>query len=112
MSAVGASLVSRCAANIVPTPIEWLWPGRVAIGKQYCNAFRSSLPPKMAQVAAPLTCNPTLELLERKVSRSAHAVVAITHPPKSAVKVRALSSARCLDGDQVWERRAAETEEA
>jgi hypothetical protein len=66
----------------------------------------------MAQVAAPLTCNPTLELLERKVSRSAHAVVAITHPPKSAVKVRALSSARCLDGDQVWERRAAETEEA
>jgi putative DNA primase/helicase len=34
MSAIGASLVSHCAATIVPKPIEWLWPGRVAIGKQ------------------------------------------------------------------------------
>jgi putative DNA primase/helicase len=34
MSAVGASLVSHCAGNIVPKPIEWLWRGRVPIGKQ------------------------------------------------------------------------------
>src|SRR5262249_32141174 len=28
------TLVSQCAANITPEPVEWLWPGRVAIGKQ------------------------------------------------------------------------------
>ena len=28
------NLVSRCAADIVPEAIDWLWPGRVAIGKQ------------------------------------------------------------------------------
>jgi RecA-family ATPase len=28
------TLVSRCAADISPEPTQWLWPGRVAIGKQ------------------------------------------------------------------------------
>jgi AAA domain len=28
-----AALVSRCAADIVPEKIEWLWPGRLARGK-------------------------------------------------------------------------------
>jgi putative DNA primase/helicase len=28
-----ASLMLRCAADIVPKPVEWLWPGRIAIGK-------------------------------------------------------------------------------
>jgi AAA domain-containing protein len=30
----GRSLVIRRASEITPEPIEWLWPGRVAIGKQ------------------------------------------------------------------------------
>jgi hypothetical protein len=28
--AVNAALVSRCAAEIPPEKIEWLWPGRLA----------------------------------------------------------------------------------
>jgi putative DNA primase/helicase len=28
-----ASLMLRCAADIVPKPVEWLWPDRIAIGK-------------------------------------------------------------------------------
>src|SRR6516165_3905502 len=43
MSAVGVSLVSHCAANIVPKPIEWLWPQRVAIGKQTLIAGEAGL---------------------------------------------------------------------
>ena len=43
MSAVGVSLVSHCAANIVPKPIEWLWPERVAIGKQTLIAGKAGL---------------------------------------------------------------------
>jgi putative DNA primase/helicase len=43
MSAVGVSLVSRCAGNIVPKPIEWLWPWRVAIGKQTLIAGEAGL---------------------------------------------------------------------
>jgi putative DNA primase/helicase len=43
MSGVGVSLVSLCAANIVPKPIEWLWPGRVAIGKQTLIAGEAGL---------------------------------------------------------------------
>ena len=27
-------LVMRCMADIEPEKIEWLWPGRIAIGKQ------------------------------------------------------------------------------
>jgi len=34
MSGAHVTLVSRCAANIMPKPVERLWPGRVAIGKQ------------------------------------------------------------------------------
>ena len=29
----GRSLVTRCAADIQPEPIEWIWPGRIARGK-------------------------------------------------------------------------------
>jgi putative DNA primase/helicase len=43
MSAVGVSLVSCCAASIVPKPVEWLWPGRVAIGKQTLIAGEAGL---------------------------------------------------------------------
>jgi hypothetical protein len=31
---MGDGLVVRCAAEVEPREIEWLWPGRVAIGKQ------------------------------------------------------------------------------
>ena len=30
----GRSLIVRRASEITPEPIEWLWPGRIAIGKQ------------------------------------------------------------------------------
>jgi hypothetical protein len=30
----GRSLIVRRASEITPEPIEWLWPNRVAIGKQ------------------------------------------------------------------------------
>jgi putative DNA primase/helicase len=33
-----AALVSRCAADIAPEKIEWLWPGRLARGKHTCIA--------------------------------------------------------------------------
>jgi hypothetical protein len=33
-----AALVSRCAAEIAPEKIEWLWTGRLALGKHTCIA--------------------------------------------------------------------------
>jgi predicted ATP-dependent serine protease len=33
-----AALISRCAADIAPEKIEWLWPGRLALGKHICIA--------------------------------------------------------------------------
>jgi hypothetical protein len=33
-----AALVSRCAADIAPEKIQWLWPGRLAFGKHICIA--------------------------------------------------------------------------
>jgi AAA domain len=32
------ALISRCAADIAPEKIEWLWPGRLARGKHTCIA--------------------------------------------------------------------------
>jgi RecA-family ATPase len=43
MSTAGISLVSRCAAHIILKPVEWLWPGRVAIGKQTLIAGEAGL---------------------------------------------------------------------
>ena len=37
-SVATAALVSRCAAEIPPEKIEWLWPGRLARGKHTCIA--------------------------------------------------------------------------
>ena len=34
----GAALVSRCAAEISPEKIQWLWPSRLARGKHTCIA--------------------------------------------------------------------------
>ena len=33
-----STLISRCAAQIAPEKIEWLWPGRLARGKHACVA--------------------------------------------------------------------------
>src|SRR3954453_12046732 len=35
---LGASLVSVCASEIEIEPVEWLWPGRLALGKHTCAA--------------------------------------------------------------------------
>jgi putative DNA primase/helicase len=35
---VASALISRCAAEITPEKIEWLWPGRIARGKHTCIA--------------------------------------------------------------------------
>jgi putative DNA primase/helicase len=32
-SLANASLILRCAADIIPKPVEWLWPGRIPMGK-------------------------------------------------------------------------------
>ena len=37
-SGAASALVSRCAAEITPEKIEWLWPGRLARGKHTCIA--------------------------------------------------------------------------
>jgi putative DNA primase/helicase len=37
-SGAAAALVSRCAAEIPPEKIEWVWPGRLARGKHTCVA--------------------------------------------------------------------------
>jgi putative DNA primase/helicase len=29
----GPTLITQCAADVTPEPVEWLWPGRVALGK-------------------------------------------------------------------------------
>jgi len=33
-----AELISRCADDIVPEKIEWIWPNRIARGKHTCIA--------------------------------------------------------------------------
>ena len=38
-----SALVSRCAADISPEAIEWLWPGRIAVGKQTLIAGEAGL---------------------------------------------------------------------
>lgn len=42
MNAVGASLISRRAADIEPEKVEWLWPDRLARGKHTCIAGEPS----------------------------------------------------------------------
>ena len=38
-----STLISRCAADITPEPVQWLWPGRIAIGKQTLIAGEAGL---------------------------------------------------------------------
>ncbi len=54
-------LVSRCAVDITPEAIEWLWPGRVAIGKQTLVAGEAGLGKSqigIAMTAAVTTAGP------------------------------------------------------
>jgi AAA domain len=39
----GSKLIVQCAADITPEPVEWLWPGRIAIGKQTLLAGEAGL---------------------------------------------------------------------
>jgi putative DNA primase/helicase len=43
MSGSRVTLVSNSAANIMPKHVEWLWPGRIAIGKQTLIAGEAGL---------------------------------------------------------------------
>jgi putative DNA primase/helicase len=43
MSGAHITLVSRSAAHIIPKPVEWLWPRRVAMGKQTLIAGEAGL---------------------------------------------------------------------
>jgi putative DNA primase/helicase len=45
------ALIMQCAADILPEPIEWLWPGRVAIGKQTLLAGEGGLGKSQVSIA-------------------------------------------------------------
>jgi AAA domain len=47
-----SSLIYRCAADIIPEPIQWLWPGRIAIGKQTLIAGEPGLGKSQLAIAA------------------------------------------------------------
>jgi hypothetical protein len=56
-SNAGRKLISECAANVVVKPVEWLWPGRIAIGKQTLMAGEAGL--GKSQVATGITASIT-----------------------------------------------------
>jgi putative DNA primase/helicase len=45
------ALIMQCAADILPEPVEWLWPGRVAIGKQTLLAGEAGLGKSQVAIA-------------------------------------------------------------
>src|SRR6476469_6986026 len=45
------TLIMQCAADIQPEPIEWVWPGRVAIGKQTLVAGEAGLGKSQVAIA-------------------------------------------------------------
>ena len=45
-------LIYRCAADIIPEPIQWLWPGRIAVGKQTLIAGEPGLGKSQLAIAA------------------------------------------------------------
>ena len=44
-------LIVVCAANVSPEPVEWLWPGRIAIGKQTLIAGEAGLGKSQVSIA-------------------------------------------------------------
>ena len=45
------ALIMQCAADILPEPVEWLWPGRIAIGKQTLLAGEAGLGKSQVAIA-------------------------------------------------------------
>ena len=50
-TASGPELIARCAADVKPEPVEWLWPGRVALGKLTLIAGEAGLGKSQLSVA-------------------------------------------------------------
>ena len=45
------ALIMQCATDILPEPVDWLWPGRVAIGKQTLLAGEAGLGKSQVSIA-------------------------------------------------------------
>src|SRR6516162_3561393 len=50
-AASGPELIARCAADVKPEPVEWLWPGRVALGKLTLIAGEAGLGKSQLSIA-------------------------------------------------------------
>jgi AAA domain len=50
-SANGASLITQCAADVTPEPIEWLWRQRIALGKLALIAGEAGLGKSQVSIA-------------------------------------------------------------
>jgi putative DNA primase/helicase len=49
--ASGPELIARCAADVKPEPVEWLWPGRIALGKLTLIAGEAGLGKSQLSIA-------------------------------------------------------------
>jgi AAA domain len=47
----GSALIAQCAADITPEPVEWLWPGRIALGKLTLIAGEAGLGKSQLSIA-------------------------------------------------------------
>jgi AAA domain len=47
----GPALIMQCAADVTPEPVEWLWPGRVALGKLTLIAGEAGLGKSQLSIA-------------------------------------------------------------
>jgi putative DNA primase/helicase len=47
----GPALITQCAADVTPEPVEWLWPGRIAIGKVTLIAGEAGLGKSQLSIA-------------------------------------------------------------
>jgi len=50
-AASGPELIARCAADVKPEPVEWLWPGRIALGKLTLIAGEAGLGKSQLSIA-------------------------------------------------------------
>jgi putative DNA primase/helicase len=47
----GPALITQCAADVTPQPVEWLWPGRIALGKLTLIAGEAGLGKSQLSIA-------------------------------------------------------------